>query len=245
MKKLMLFIIMLVALTPVFADQLIINGALSTGKDTLNNNPVFGSVAVGYTKDKRMSILAAEMKGQETTFSLLAKWNIGRQTDTRISQYEQLRYIESRDMFSLFSFTSAYFYYDVSSSYSNGLAMAFTFENKGDIRLGTNLVAGIYGKMSIINDVKNPVFSVAPFALIDVYLSFYDKVRLQTELTTGSIFYLPTNFAYELTFMLNVELMKDLSIGASLTTGLADNFTETFFSNRFEYSTFVNWGYTL
>ena len=114
MKKLMLFIIMLVALTPVFADQLIINGALSTGKDTLNNNPVFGSVAVGYTKDKRMSILAAEMKGQETTFSLLAKWNIGRQTDTRISQYEQLRYIESRDMFSLFSFTSAYFYYDVS-----------------------------------------------------------------------------------------------------------------------------------
>ena len=108
-----------------------------------------------------------------------------------------------------------------------------------------DVMAGIYGKMSIINDVKNPVFSVAPFALIDVYLSFYDKVRLQTELTTGSIFYLPTNFAYELTFMLNVELMKDLSIGASLTTGLADNFTETFFSNRFEYSTFVNWGYTL
>ena len=47
MKKLLLLIILLIAtLAPIYSSQLITNVALSSGKDTLNDNSFFGSAAL-------------------------------------------------------------------------------------------------------------------------------------------------------------------------------------------------------
>lgn len=246
MKKLLLLIILLIAtLAPIYSSQLITNVALSSGKDTLNDNSFFGSTALCYAKEKRQNFIAAELKEHETTFTIFSRWKIGKQTDTRITHYENLRFKESRDMFSILSFGNAYYYYGVSSTYSLGTAISFSFENKGPIRLGTNLLAGVYTKASIINYINNPVVSIAPFALVDIYLDFYNRFYFQAKVSTGSLFYLPTNFAYDLTFLIDASITDNLSVGCSITTGLADSFAETAFSNRYSYTVFVNWGANL
>ncbi len=246
MKKLIiLFLLLFATLTPIFSSQLVTNVALSSGKDTLNDNTFFGSAALCYAKEKRQHFIAAELNEHETTFTFFSRWKIGKQTDTRITHYENLRFKESRDMFSILSFGNAYYYYGISSTYSLGTAISFSFENKGPIRLGTNLMAGAYTKASIINYINNPIVSIAPFALINVYLDFYNRFYFQTEVSTGSIFYLPTNFAYDLTFLIDASITDNLSVGCSITTGLADSFAETAFSNRYSYTIFVNWGANL
>lgn len=246
MKKLLLLIILLIAtLAPIYSSQLITNVALSSGKDTLNDNSFFGSAALCYAKEKRQNFIAAELNEHETTFTIFSRWKIGKQTDTRITHYENLRFKESRDMFSILSFGNIYYYYGISSTYSLGAAIAFTFENKGNIRLGTNLFGGAYVKTSRINYIDNLVTSFAPFAVINLYLSLYDKVYLQSQISTGSLFYLPSNFAYDFTLMASVAISNSLSLGFSLRTGLADSFAETFFSNRYDYSVFINWEYLL
>lgn len=241
MKRLIIYLLLICISLPLFSKSLITNISVNNGKDSLNDNKFYGSAALGYSKEKFFTLIAAELNQHETTFSLFSRWKVGKQTDTRISQYEELRFRETRDMFSVLSFANIYYYYGISSTYSIGSAISFTFENKGSIRLGTNLVGGVYAKASTINYIDDIIASVSPFALIDLYLSFYDKVHLQAELSTGSMFYLPTNFAYDLTLMTNIAITKALSLGFSIRTGLADNFTETLFSNRYDYSVFINW----
>lgn len=241
MKRLIIYLLLICISLPLFSKSLITNISVNNGKDSLNDNKLYGSAALGYSKEKFFTLIASELNQHETTFSLFSRWKVGKQTDTRISQYEALRFRETRDMFSVLSFANIYYYYGISSTYSIGSAISFTFENKGSIRLGTNLVGGVYAKASTINYIDGIIASVSPFALIDLYLSFYDKVHLQAELSTGSMFYLPTNFAYDLTLMTNIAITKALSLGFSIRTGLADNFTETLFSNRYDYSVFINW----
>ena len=241
MKKIIIFLLLICISLPLFSKSLITNISINNGKDSIHDNTIYGSAALGYSKEKMLTLIAAELNQHETTFSLFSRWKVGKQIDTRISQYEGLRFRESRDMFSVLSFANIYYYYGISSTYSLGSAISFTFENKGNIRLGTNLVLGIYAKASQINYIDGLVASVSPFALINLYLSFYDKVHLQAELSTGSLFYLPTNFAYDLTLMTNIAIANNFSIGCSIRTGLADNFTETLFSNRYDYSVFINW----
>lgn len=241
MKRLIIYLLLICISLPLFSKSLITNISVNNGKDSLNDNKLYGSAALGYSKEKFFTLIASELNQHETTFSLFSRWKVGKQTDTRISQYEALRFRETRDMFSVLSFANIYYYYGISSTYSIGSAISFTFENKGSIRLGTNLVGGVYAKASTINYIDDIIASVSPFALIDLYLSFYDKVHLQAELSTGSMFYLPTNFAYDLTLMTNIAITKALSLGFSIRTGLADNFTETLFSNRYDYSVFINW----
>ena len=246
MKKLLLLIILLIAtLAPIYSSQLITNVALSSGKDTLNDNSFFGSAALCYAKEKRQNFIAAELNEHETTFTIFSRWKIGKQNDTRYTHYENLRFKESRDMFAILSFGNIYYYYGISSTYSLGTSISFSFENKGPVRLGTNVMGGVYSKASIINYINNPVVSFSPFALVNVYLDFYNRFYFQTEISTGSLFYLPSNFAYELTFLVDVSITDNLSIGCSLRTGIADSFAETAFSNRYSYTVFVNWGANL
>lgn len=245
MKRIVILILLVALSLPLFSKSLITNISINSGKDSLNDNQIYGSLALSYSKEKFLTLIAAEQNQHETTLSIFSRWKVGKQTDTRISQYESLRFRETRDMFSILSFANMYFYYGISSTYSIGSAMSFTFENKGNIRLGTDLVFGIYTKASTIKYIDGFIASVSPFALIDLYLNFYDRVHLQAELSTGSMFYLPTNFAYDLTLMTNIAITKALSLGFSIRTGLADNFTETLFSNRYDYSVFINWENTL
>ena len=246
MKKLLLLVSLLIAtLAPIYSSQLISNVALSTGKDTLNDNTIYGSTALCYAKEKRQNFIAAELNEHETTFTIFSRWKLGKQNDTRYTHYENLRFKESRDMFAILSFGNIYYYYGISSTYSLGTAISFSFENKGPIRLGTNVMGGVYSKASIINYINNPVVSFAPFALVNVYLDFYNRFYFQTEISTGSLFYLPSNFAYELTFLVDASITDNLSVGCSITTGLADSFAETAFSNRYSYTVFVNWGANL
>ena len=245
MKKLLILLLLLLVSLPIFSKSIITNVSINSGKDTINDNKIYGSTALSYSTDKYLAVLASELKEHETTISLLSRWKIGKQTDLRINQYENLRFRESRDMFSILAFSNMYFYYGISSTYSLGAAIAFTFENKGNIRLGTNLFGGAYVKTSRINYIDNLVTSFATFAVINLYLSLYDKVYLQSQISTGSLFYLPSNFAYDFTLMASVAISNSLSLGFSLRTGLADSFAETFFSNRYDYSVFINWEYLL
>ena len=99
MKKLLILLLLLLVSLPIFSKSVITNVSINSGKDTINDNKIYGSTALSYSTDKYLAVLASELKEHETTISLLSRWKIGKQTDLRISQYENLRFRESRDMF--------------------------------------------------------------------------------------------------------------------------------------------------
>ena len=99
--------------------------------------------------------------------------------------------------------------------------------------------------MTLLSSLTLKVTSSYSKLNTNLYLSLYDKVYLQSQISTGSLFYLPSNFAYDFTLMASVAISNSLSLGFSLRTGLADSFAETFFSNRYDYSVFINWEYLL